>query len=81
MTFSIEDKEAESIVLEMSKITGESPSQVVTGVIRELLRSEMERKKMYKAAMDIAHHCSALPVLDSRTPEEIIGYDEFGLPN
>ena len=22
----------------------------------------------------------ALPVLDSRTPDEIIGYDEFGLP-
>jgi hypothetical protein len=26
-------------------------------------------------------HCSRLPVRDSRTPEEILGYDEHGLPS
>jgi hypothetical protein len=28
----------------------------------------------------ISDHCAALPVYDARTPEEIIGYDEFGVP-
>ena len=28
----------------------------------------------------IGERCATLPVLDSRTPEEIIGYDERGLP-
>jgi antitoxin VapB len=28
----------------------------------------------------IRERCAALPVLDPRTPEEIIGYDERGLP-
>jgi len=28
----------------------------------------------------IGDHCAALPVYDPRTPEEIIGYDEFGVP-
>lgn len=29
----------------------------------------------------IADHCAALPVLDSRSPEEILGYDDNGLPH
>jgi antitoxin VapB len=29
----------------------------------------------------ISDHCAALPVLDPRSPEEIVGYDEFGVPN
>jgi antitoxin VapB len=28
----------------------------------------------------IAEHCASLPVLDSRRAEEILGYDEVGLP-
>jgi antitoxin VapB len=28
----------------------------------------------------IALHCASLPVLDSRPAEEILGYDELGLP-
>lgn len=30
---------------------------------------------------EIALHCSRLPVLDPRTPDEILGYDEHGLPH
>ena len=29
---------------------------------------------------DIAEHCANLPVLDGRPAEEILGYDEVGLP-
>ena len=30
--------------------------------------------------MDIGKHCAALPLLDARSADEIIGYDERGLP-
>lgn len=30
--------------------------------------------------MDISRHCSALPDLDTRSADEIIGYDEHGQP-
>ena len=30
--------------------------------------------------MEIGRHYASLPLLDQRTPEEIIGYDEHGLP-
>jgi hypothetical protein len=28
----------------------------------------------------IARHCASRPVLDARTPEAILGYDDHGLP-
>ena len=28
----------------------------------------------------ISQRCAALPNLDTRSPDEVIGYDEFGLP-
>jgi antitoxin VapB len=31
--------------------------------------------------LEIGAHCAALPELDSRSADEIIGYDENGLPN
>lgn len=40
-------------------------------------RSAEERR----AAIDeISRRCAAMPVLDDRTPDEIVGYDENGLP-
>ncbi len=29
----------------------------------------------------ISDQCAALPVLDPRSADEIIGYDEFGVPS
>jgi len=31
-------------------------------------------------AMRVARGIAELPLLDSRTPDEILGYSEFGLP-
>jgi len=28
----------------------------------------------------ISHHCASLPILDGRTEDEILGYDDQGLP-
>jgi antitoxin VapB len=37
-------------------------------------------KPTVEEIMAIAHRCAALPVLDDRSPNEIIGYDENGIP-
>ena len=34
-----------------------------------------------KALEEIARRCAALPVVDDRTADEILGYDENGLPS
>ncbi len=33
-----------------------------------------------ESLLKIAYHCGSLPVLDDRSPEKILGYDEQGLP-
>jgi plasmid stability protein len=38
------------------------------------------RKPSVEALKEISRQCAALPDLDQRSPEEIIGYDERGLP-
>jgi len=44
------------------------------------LRRERTNRRLADELDEIAQHCSRLPVQDSRTPEEILGYDERGLP-
>jgi hypothetical protein len=34
-----------------------------------------------RASRQIAQRAAALPVLDPRSPDEILGYDEHGLPS
>jgi hypothetical protein len=31
------------------------------------------------ALMEIGRHCAALPDVDTRSPDEIVGYDEAGM--
>ncbi|MGZ8217525.1 hypothetical protein [Methylomagnum sp.] len=37
-------------------------------------------KPTVEEIMAIAHHCASLRVLDDRSADEIIGYDENGIP-
>jgi virulence-associated protein VagC len=38
------------------------------------------RRRLADELDEIARHCASLPVLDSRPTDEILGYDEHGLP-
>lgn len=51
---------------------------VATQVPQQLSPAQIEAR--YQRGMKIARECQALPRLDARTPDEIIGYDDFGLP-
>lgn len=84
MPISIKDPEADKLARELSEATGES----LTRAIREALRERLDRvragrrgRRLVDELDDIAERCSRLPVLDERTPEEILGYDEHGLPH
>jgi hypothetical protein len=37
-------------------------------------------ENLVEDVMEIGRHCAALPLLDQRRPDEILGYDEHGLP-
>ncbi len=55
---------------------------MVTALRERLDRLSRTRKSLPLAAelATIRRRCAALPVLDGRTPEEILGYDVHGLP-
>ena len=42
--------------------------------------SEEERTRRLAALREFRDYVQSLPVLDTRTPDEIVGYDENGLP-
>jgi antitoxin VapB len=44
------------------------------------LRGQSRRRRLREELREIGERCFALPTLDNRPPEEIIGYDERGLP-
>lgn len=84
MPLSIKDPDADRLARELAARTGETITQAVVVALRERLARE-ERKaddddQMVEDVLEIARRFSSLPVLDPRSDDEIIGYDEFGLP-
>jgi antitoxin VapB len=44
------------------------------------LRGRARRRRLRDELREIAQRCAQLPTLDDRRPEDILGYDERGLP-
>lgn len=83
MALNIRNPETERLASELASETGETKSEAVTEALRDRLarlRRERSRRSLADELRAIARHCAALPVLDSRSPEEILSYDDRGLP-
>jgi antitoxin VapB len=83
MAISIKSLETERLARELASRTGES----LTGAIQKSLEERLERLKQQRRSPllstqleEILRRVDQLPILDSRTPDEIVGYDEHGLP-
>lgn len=85
MALSIKMPEADRLARRLAATTGETITIAVLQALREKLERE-ERKKegkhqMIADLMAIADHCASLPALNNRTEDEIMGWDENGLPS
>jgi antitoxin VapB len=82
MALRINNPQADSLARELAKTTGESMTQAVIPALRERLEREQQRQQpsLAEELVRIGKECAALPVLDGRTADEILGYDEDGLP-
>ena len=82
MALSIKSGEADRLARELTAETGETLTEAVEIALRERLDRERGRyaatmrTRLRRLAADVA----ALQVADNRAPEEIIGYDDIGLP-
>ncbi len=83
MALNIKDRETDSLVRELAALTGEPITDAVKVAVRERLERE-RRVRPHKASVEeilaIAARIASRPVVDPRTPDEIMGYDEHGLP-
>jgi antitoxin VapB len=83
MALNIRNLEAEKLAAELARSTGESKTEAVTKALRDRLarvKRERTKRRLADELEEIAEHCANLPVLDTRSAEEILGYDEAGLP-
>ena len=83
MALSIKDPEADRLARELAARTGESLTQAVVQALRERLLREKGRirgRPLREELAAIRRRCAGLPVLDPRSPEEILGYDDKGVP-
>lgn len=89
MSTSLLDPDTERLARKIAQATGKS----IETVVREAISAKAEatgvratrdvkfsREELIERMRALSDHCSSLPVLDARTPDEIIGYDEFGTP-
>jgi antitoxin VapB len=83
MALNIRNPETERLAEALARLTGETKTEAVTRALRDRLarlRRERSQRRLADELDEIARHCAGLPVRDSRTPDDILGYDEHGLP-
>ena len=83
MAFSIKNEEVDRLARELSAAAGESLTEAVAQSLRERLeriRARGQGRSLANELDEIAKRCASLPVLDDRLADEILGYDEYGLP-
>ena len=83
MGISIKNDQTERLARELARETGESLTTAIRRALEERLQ-RVERRRGPADKLTLARaalrRVDALPVLDARTPDEILGYDEHGLP-
>ena len=80
---NIKDPEMQELARELAPLQGTS----ITEAVRESLRVSVTRarhdsradSRLVERVMSIGRRAASRPVLDSRTPDEILGYDDIGV--
>jgi antitoxin VapB len=84
MALSIKDPETERLARTLAERTGETITLATRRALEERLRrigSDTRKAALLEDLAAIRRRWSILPVLDGRNADDIIGYDENGLPN
>lgn len=83
MPISIKNDETEKLARQLAEFTGET----ITVAVRIAVKERYERLRRARAGRsrrdeltEIALRCARLPVISQMSDDEILGYDEFGVP-
>jgi antitoxin VapB len=79
MALSIKSERADRLARDLAELTGESITDAVVASLEARLDAERRRRRTVGLG-DIVDRFGRLPLLDERDADDIIGYDEHGLP-
>ena len=83
MPLNIKDPATEKSVRELAALTGETVTTAVRRAAEERLqrvRRDQGGRSLAGEILEIGRRCASLPDLDRRPADEILGYNEHGLP-
>ena len=86
MALNIRNTETEKLASELAALTGETKTRAVTIALKERIDNERRKRSISKGVlfeelMEISKHSGSLPVLDKRDEDDILGYDDRGIPD
>jgi len=83
MSLNIKDKRTHDLARRLAATTGETLTEAVRVAVQERLNRVEARtggRRLADRLDEIARHCASLPIVRERAEEEILGYDERGVP-
>jgi antitoxin VapB len=86
MALSIKNRQTEALARELVRITKKPITQAIHDALEREVRRETYIAQMVPqtdvaaALLQIGKRAAALPIINSMTDDEILGYDEFGAP-
>jgi antitoxin VapB len=83
MPLSIKNDATERLARQVANETGESLTEAIQKALEERwerLKAKRRRRILVSQVDDILRRVDALPILDARPEDEILGYDETGMP-
>ena len=83
MALNIKDPKTDRLARQLSEVTGESITVAIGVAVRDRLEriaGAVPKQQRLREINRIVEEAAALPVRDSRTAEEILGYNRHGLP-
>lgn len=80
MALSVKNEEADRLARQLAETTGESITEAVLVALRERLEREKRQRGVGRRVARLAEELVAYPVFDNRSADEILGFDDRGLP-
>jgi len=83
MPLSIKNPATERLARQVAGETGESITEAIQKSLEERwerLKARRRNRVLTGQIEDLLRRVDALPTLDDRSPGEILGYDEHGMP-
>ena len=83
MALSIRNPKAEKLARELAAVSGETITQAITQALEERLERLHGRSTttdLVEEILKISKRCRAIPDMDQRSVDEILGYNLVGVP-